>query len=718
MELLSVNLFAGSQAALSHKSALCLLGKGADRPLDPVEAGRLRAAVEALTCTDPFYGLEAADWPHCLLASPLGADRVAGWVVALAVTLQRLAYEWVGEGQVLSVGEDRTLVALPWMRRSVLDQALPMVLAHFSGLAGDEDGQALVAFKAVVSPWLEKVQPEGLAPNTLRFAHAAAVRGMPVTLRPAGVLQFGWGNRAFSMYSSFSSGTSNLATRCARNKMHTKEVLREAFLPVPQGVLLRDESALDRIVSEFGWPLVVKPNGQDQGMGVVANIRSLGLLKQAFEEARQAGPEGVIVEKHVAGDDHRILVVGGRMLMATRRINAGVTGDGVSTIAELVARENTNPLRGVNKRSLMIKLALDAESLAYLDEQGYGDASVPAAGEFVALRRTANISTGGTAVDVTAGVHPDNAFAAERAARLVGLDIAGVDFLCPDITRSWKEVGGAICEVNAQPGFRPHWLSDPARDINGEIIDWLSGGGEARVPVTLVLGPPAAALTDLLQRVCVPAVGQLGVSSASGIRIDERVIRDQSTPGYAAARMLLGDPDVASVILQVDHRDIVRHGHPCDRYGVAVFPLLDGGSDSAGGRLDAREIANLRSAVMARTTGAVVMASRDLPALAATPLARGLRIITVSMTGEGEDGAARFPEVERVYLTAGGHTLVHRVRGGARVLARLDGEGANGQRLRTLLFAVATAVAQGVDASAVQELVSGYDAGAARRVHG
>ena len=140
MELLSVNLFAGSQAALSHKSALCLLGKGADRPLDPVEAGRLRAAVEALTCTDPFYGLEAADWPHCLLASPLGADRVAGWVVALAVTLQRLAYEWVGEGQVLSVGEDRTLVALPWMRRSVLDQALPMVLAHFAGLAGQTRG--------------------------------------------------------------------------------------------------------------------------------------------------------------------------------------------------------------------------------------------------------------------------------------------------------------------------------------------------------------------------------------------------------------------------------------------------------------------------------------------------------------------------------------------------------------------------------------------------
>ncbi|MAT49900.1 MAG: hypothetical protein CMK32_01780 [Porticoccaceae bacterium] len=709
MELLSVKFFSGSQADLGQKTAMCLLGAGADRPVGAVEEARLRAAVEALISSDPFYGIEIGSWPRGLLTGAPGEDCAAGWIVALVVTLQRLAYEWVTVGQVLSLGAEKSLVALPWMRRSVLDQALKMVLANFSELAADEHGEARGKFIQQVGAWLESAQPAGMAPNSLRFAHAAAARGIPVNLRPGGVLQFGWGANAFSMFSSFSSGTSNIATRCARNKMMTKEVLRDGFLPVPQGVLLQGDRNLEKIANEFGWPLVVKPNGQDQGKGVVANIRSLDLLKRAFLEAQKAGSDGVIVEKHVEGDDHRILVVGGQMLMATRRINAGVTGDGFSTIAELVARENTNPLRGVSKRSLMIKLDLDAEALAYLREQDYDATSIPDNGQFVPLRRTANISTGGTAIDVTRDIHPDNIAAAERAARLVGLDIAGVDFLCPDISRSWKEVGGAICEVNAQPGFRPHWLGDPGRDINGEIIDWIRGDGQGRIPVTLVLGTSGVApVADLLESILAAQPAKVGISGSSGVRVGGYEIRGESVPGFLAARMLLAEPDVQTAIFQVDHRDIARHGHPCDRYDVVVLGSGSTGESGGTGRLHPREVGLLRSAAE-RANAALVVSGRDLRSLAQGALSRGQRVIAVGLSGGGNDASkSEIPPVERVYLTPGGTTIVHRVRGGARVLARLDSSIADSPHLRTILFAVAAAVGHGIEAGAIKAAVSAH----------
>ena len=583
-----------------------------------------------------------------------GADGpgIANWLGAITVGFQRMAHDAVGPAQVVACDDGGFELAFCYQRQDVLRGSLSLALRHlffWAGAGAASEPRAAELARATAT-WLQGVQAQGLAPNTLRFALAALDRGIPLRHLDRGLIELGWGAHAVRMDSSFSGRTGNLATRIARDKAATIRLLLAAALPVPASTVVASLEQALAAAQKLGWPVVVKPSNQDQGRGVVPDIRTPALLQTAFDAAARFSPGAVIVESHIAGDDHRMLVVGGRLLATTRRVPGGVTGNGLDSVAQLVQQVNTDPRRGSSKRSLMMQLALDEEALLLLSEQGLTPGSLVAAGLFVRLRRTANISTGGTALDVSGLVHPDNRLVAERAARAVGLDIAGVDFLCPDISRSWREVGGAVCEVNAQPGFRPHWLGDPQRDINGEIVDWLFKDKPARIPVAAITGTNGKTTTAMMLHHLWTTAGQVcGVTTTAGTWVGRDLVSPNNLSGQPGAAILLGDPTVEAAVIEMPRKGLIVFGHPCDRYDVAA--LLNVQDDHIGmdGITSLAQMAALKAEVLARASQAVVVNAEDPLCMAALAKAGTSRHILVARN-------ARAPTIG-AHLARGGEAV-------------------------------------------------------------
>ncbi|QHE87168.1 Mur ligase family protein [Hydrogenophaga sp. BPS33] len=584
-------------------------------------------------------GIPAEGLPEALLSGPHlrgGVEMAAAsMLAALCVAFQRAARDAVGLARVVSASKGAWVLALPYHRREVLHSGLPLMLDHFRLWIKQAIAPAAQKKLAeATSQWLRGVQGGSLAPNTLRFALAARELGHPVSTIGYGVIQLGWGSRQQRMESSFTGQTSVLATRIAKNKPLANALLARAGLPVPRSALVSNWDQALKVAQELGWPVVVKPANLDQGQGVVPDIHDEDLLRRSFERAAALSSGRVLVEKHVEGADHRLLVVGGRLLVATRRLPGGVTGDGHHTVAQLLAKLNADPRRGTDQRSLLKTIELDEEAATRLAEQGLNADSVVELGRFVTMRRTANISTGGTALDVTDQVHPDNRWLAERAARVVGLDIAGIDLLCPDIARSWRKVGGAICEVNAQPGFRPHWLGDPARDVNAEIVEWLCRGG-TRVPTAAITGTNGKSTTARMLHHIWLATGRCaGLSSSSGVWVGSDRMLEKAPVGVTGARMLLDDPGVEAVVLELPRLGLITLGHPCDHYDVAA--LLNVQDDHIGvNGIDSMEaMARFKAQVLERASQAVVINADDALCLSVRGQAGATRQVLVSRVGD------------------------------------------------------------------------------------
>lgn len=701
----TVKPYRGCQAGLGEKTAKASLrweGRIDDWPAAEL---RLREAVQDFRVHEPLNGIAESDWPGAFLREPDQARGLAGWVVALTIGLQRWARDPAWQGEVLGQSGEQCSLALPYVREGVLRPALQYALRLLLLWLNSATSAATAAsLYAELDAWLEKCHTGGLAPNTLRFALAARAREIPLEVQ-AGVIQLGWGGQMRKLHSSFSDATSTIATSLARNKIQTSRLLAESGVPVPPTSQVADWAGAQKMALQFGWPVVVKPGNQDQGLGVVPGIRSEDALQSAFEAAARLSPGAVIVEKHIEGDDHRMLVVGGRLLMATRRIPAGVTGDGQSSVTALMDRINADPRRGSAKRSLLIRLVLDDEAQQCLKEQGLTAEAVPAAGQFVRLRRTANISTGGTPEDVTNQVHPDNRIVCERAARLIGLDIAGVDFLCPDISRSWREAGGAICEVNAQPGFRPHWLGDPDRDINGEIVDWLFRDRPARIPTAAITGTNGkSTVARMLHHIWMTSGKVAGVCTTNGVWVGHDLISTDNLSGQPGGRLLLNDPLVEAAVIEMPRKGLIRFGHPCDRYDVAA--LLNVQDDHIGvdgiDTLDA--MAQLKAEVLARARQAVVVNAEDPRCMAVLSQAGCARHILVAMHADA-------PHL-RPHLEQGGEAVFAALHHGQRWV--VIAQGAQQQALMPLadvpatmagrlpfnesnaLFAITVAWAQGI----------------------
>jgi len=394
------------------------------------------------------------------------------------------------------------------------------------------------------------------------FVRAAHERKIPWIALPAGVIQYGWGRRGRWLNSTFTDETPVIAARIARDKLAANALLRETGIPVPEQRLVTNVDAAVEAARSLGFPVVVKPADLDGGIGVSAGLMTEQDVRSAFNKAARHS-KNVLIERHIEGKDYRIIVCHGRAVWATERVPAGVTGDGKHTVRELIDRVNRDPRRTKRRWGQMRPLTLDAEALELLNERGFDERSVPPAGQFVPLRRAANISSGGTPVVMTDAMHPDNAALAVRAARVLRLDIAGVDLIVPDISRSWRETGGALCEVNGQPQ-----LSVTAPHIYGQLFDTLVEG-QGRIPTALVLstGSEEALVqqcTSLLRerKLCV------GLSTPAGLFVGGTCVRCGRQSSFADVRALLIDSDVEAVVVVADGKEFLSTGLPFDRFDV------------------------------------------------------------------------------------------------------------------------------------------------------
>lgn len=411
--------------------------------------------------------------------------------------------------------------------------------------------------------------------STRGLVHAAEARDIPWyrLSDDARYVQLGYGRHAQRIFETMTSTQSNvIGIRLARNKALTVDLLRQSGVPVPRQ---RRASTLQRaltVAESIGYPVVSKPRLTSFGRGVTVDIRDADQLRAAYERAREAS-KTVILEEFIRGDDHRILVANGKLIAAAKRIPAHVVGDGVSTIEELVAAVNRSPLRKTGFGRHLRRIELDHTSIALLELSGYSARTIPACGETVYLRRTANLSTGGTSVDVTDVIHPDNVAIAVRAAEVIGLGVAGVDFITPDVSRSCHEVGGAICEVNGCPGLGPHWLAEgPPRDVAGALIESLFPPDRpSRIPIVGICGSPPLPITcQLLTHILKQRWDCVGLASSDGVFVDGELLIRGDGSDFRGARAVLSHARVEVAVIETDAQRLLCEGLGYDACEVAV----------------------------------------------------------------------------------------------------------------------------------------------------
>jgi cyanophycin synthetase len=419
-----------------------------------------------------------------------------------------------------------------------------------------------------------------LGPSTRAIVDAATRRDIPWTrIGEDSVVQFGYGKHRHLIQAAVCDQTSAIAVETAGDKEFTKLLLRQVSIPVPRGEVVRTEEdavdALDRI----GVPCVVKPLDGRQGKGVSLNISTPEQMKQAFHVALEFSDK-VLVEELFVGKNYRVLVVGRRMVAASERLPAHVIGDGERTIAELIERENQNPMRGLGHEKPLTQIKVDEIMIAYLCKAGMKLSDVPARGETVLLRESINLSTGGTAKDVTDDVHPEVAEMCERAARVVGMDICGIDLVTRDIGApvEWSGVaktGGGIIELNAAPGLRMHLYPGEgrSRDVGGAIIEMLyPGGSDGRIPVISITGTNGkTTVTRMIGHVLAQTGQMVGVTTTDGIYLGGRRIVEGDTTGPHSARTILSDPAVEVAVLETARGGIVRRGLGYDWSDIGVM---------------------------------------------------------------------------------------------------------------------------------------------------
>jgi cyanophycin synthetase len=450
-----------------------------------------------------------------------------------------------------------------------------------------------------------------LGPSGQALVNAAEERGIPwMRLNEASLIQLGHGRHQKRIEAAVTSETGCIAVDIAKDKEFCIELLRDLGLPVPEQYYARNEDAAVDKAERIGYPVVVKPSDGNHGRGVSVNLTGESEVREAFAIAESHG-RGVLVESMIEGDDHRLLVVGGELIAAARRLPARVVGDGHSTIEALVEIVNRDPRRGAGHENMLTRLELGERELEVLREKGLKPSSVLAEGEVAFLRKTANLSTGGTATDVTDIVHPENKRMAERAIKAVGLDIGGVDFLTTDITRSYRETGGAICEINAGPGIRMHIAPSEgkARDVGGAVMDMLfPPGTPSRIPIAALTGTNGKTTTArMLAHILKMAGHVVGQTSTDAVMIDGNVSVKGDMTGPTAAGMVLRDPDVDMAVLETARGGILRAGlgySECD-----VGAVLNVSSDHLGmGGIDTLDD-------LARVKRVVVEVARDTAVL-------------------------------------------------------------------------------------------------------
>jgi cyanophycin synthetase len=482
----------------------------------------------------------------------------------------------------------------------------------------------------------EEVQ---LGPSTAAIVEEARRRGIPVCrLNSRMLVRLGLGRNQRRIQASMSDNTSAIAVEIAQDKDDTRRVLESVGLPVPMGHTATRPEQARALAAEIGYPVLLKPLDANHGRGISGRLNDETALERAWPIVREYGPK-VVVERFIEGRDHRVLVVNGQVVAVSERIPARVAGDGTTSVRELILEANRNPLRGRGHTRALTRLPLDNLTEEFLATTGRTLDSIPASGEWVTLRATANLSTGGTSVDRTDQIHPDNITACQMAAGIVGLDIAGIDILTRDISIPFRENGAVIVEVNASPGLRMHThpSEGEARDVGGPILDMLyPPGSPATIPVIAVTGTNGKTTTTRLIAHLFRHTGKtVGFTTTDGVYLQNRLVMEGDMTGPFSAHIVLSNPTVDVAVLETARGGIIRAGLGFDELDVGVVLNVSSDHLGLGGINTIEQLSDVKSVVPAvvkregyavlnaddplvcamreRTTGDVVLFSRGTP---------------------------------------------------------------------------------------------------------
>ncbi len=413
-----------------------------------------------------------------------------------------------------------------------------------------------------------------LGPSTGCIVDEAAKRGIPyIRLNKQSLVQLGYGVNQKRIRATIASTTSNIAVDIACNKEETKLLLEAAEIPVPRGTVIRTEEGLDEAIAKFGYPLVIKPIDGNHGKGNTTNITNREQALKAFEAAKVYG-RNVIIERFITGYDFRCLVINNKFICAALRTPASVIGDGVHNIQWLIDETNKDPRRGFGHEKVLTQITIDQFTQKMLDDAGITLETIPKKGEQVLVKPTANLSTGGTSTDVTDEVHPANIFMFERIAKIIGLDICGVDVMAVDLKTPVAENGGAILEVNAAPGFRMH--IDPSeglpRNVAEPVVDMLFPKGSAgRIPIIAITGTNGKTTTTRLTAHIAKSAGKkVGYTTSDGVYIQNQLMMKGDCTGPVSSTFVLKDPTVDFAVLECARGGILKSGLAFQSCEVAV----------------------------------------------------------------------------------------------------------------------------------------------------
>jgi cyanophycin synthetase len=446
---------------------------------------------------------------------------------------------------------------------------------------------------------------EGLGPSTQSLIAEARKRGIPYRrLDEGSLIMLGQGKFQKLMRATMACTTSSIGVELAYDKNETKQILSAGFIPVPEGREIETRQELDAVMEDMGFPLVIKPADGNHGRGVTTRIYSKEQAYEAFQRAKEISKR-IIAERFVEGTDYRFLIINYKLAAVARRTPPAITGNNTSTIEQLIEEINRDPRRGEGHEKVLTTVKMDASTHALLVEKQLTFSSVLPVGEILYLKETANISTGGTSSDVTDIVHPHNIFLAERIARLMDLDICGIDIIAQDISKPIKEGTGAVLEVNAGPGFRMHLSPTKgwARNVAAPVIDMLFPGHiQGRIPIVAVTGTNGKTTTTrLIAHIAKYSGRHVGYTTSDGIYIQDEVIHYGDCSGPASAEAVLRDPIVDFAVLECARGGILRSGLGFDKCDVSVITNI--ASDHLGLHdiASLEELAKVKS-VIARST--------------------------------------------------------------------------------------------------------------------
>lgn len=577
MEILEIRTLRGPNYWSGYWKKLIIMrldiGGYEDLPSDKLDGfyGRMNEVMPSLLTHGCSYGEEGG------FLRRVQEGTWAGHIIEhFALELQTLAGMDTGYGRTRETGERGIYnVVFSYHEEEVGRYAARASVRLFLGLA---EGKPTDEIKAEVADDVQRMreirEDVRFGPSTGSLVEEAEGRGIPyIRLNDQSLVQLGYGVHQKRIQATTTANTNMIAVDIAGNKHATKTLLGDMGIPVPKGYRIREEEELEATLERVGFPVVIKPLDGNHGKGATVGVKSIEEAQVAWEKAKEYS-RWVIVEKQLVGADFRALVVNNRLIAVAKRVPAHVVGDGKQTIQELIDETNSDPRRGYGHENVLTEIDIDSQTTRCIKNAGYELESVLPKGEVLFLKTTANISTGGTAIDVTDEVHPENVFLFERIARIIGLDVAGVDIIAENVSEPLHASGGGIIEVNAAPGFRMHLAPSEGigRNVAEHVIDMLfPAGAQSRIPIFAITGTNGKTTTTRLIAHILKGTGRtVGFTTTDGTYIqNQQIVRGDNT-GPVSAQLVLKDPTVDVAVLETARGGIIRSGLGFDHCDIGV----------------------------------------------------------------------------------------------------------------------------------------------------